>query len=167
MAEPVGFREYVVARHAALLRTAWLLTGDVSRAEDLVQVALMKAWRRWSVLGADPDAYIRKIMVNTRVSWSRRSWNVEKPSGALPERPTEDQADAVEVRDTVMALLASLPRRQRAVVVLRYYEDLSERQVADLLGCSIGTVKSHASRGLAALRLARLPTEATPKATDT
>lgn len=154
MADPEHFREYVVGRYAALVRTAWLLTGDFASAEDLVQVALLKAWRRWSTLRENPDAYVRRILVNTKITWWRRRSAGEEPSAVLPERVSDDQFQTVEARRDVMALLAGLPRQQRAVLVLRYYEDLSEEETAELLGCSVGTVKSHASRGLAALRLA-------------
>jgi RNA polymerase sigma-70 factor (sigma-E family) len=154
MAEPAGFREYVAARYGALVRIAWFLTGDFGAAEDLVQAALMKTWPRWSAIARDdPDAYVRKVMLNTRSTWWRRSWRFEEPHAAVPDLPAPDELLAFERRQELVRLLAKLSSRQRAVVVLRYYEDLSEAQTADVLGCSVGAVKRHAARALAALRL--------------
>lgn len=150
-----GFHEYVVARQDSLLRLAWLLTTDWALAEDLVQVALVKAWRRWHALGSgDPDAYVRRITVNTYATWWRRRWRGEVPSDALPEPLALDPGYAsVEHRDHLARMLATLPRRQRATIALRYYEDLSEQEAAAILGISVGAVKGYANRGLAALRL--------------
>lgn len=149
------FAEFVLAASPALLRTAWMLTGDAGAAEDLLQTALAKAWPRWGRLAAEgnPVAYVRKIMANTQVSWWRRRWTGEIPSHHLPEMATcTDAFAAVDDRDVLRLALRCLPRRQRAVVVLRYYEDLSEEETALALGCSVGTVKSQASKGLARLR---------------
>jgi RNA polymerase sigma-70 factor (sigma-E family) len=150
-----GFRDYVLARQQGLLRAAWMLTGDWGLAEDLVQTALMKAWKRWDVLESeDPDAYVRRILVNTHATWWRRLWRNEIPTAEHPEPVgSMDGQRVVEDRDRLTRMLKALPRRQRAILVLRYFEDLSEQDTATALGCSVGTVKSQASRGLAKLRL--------------
>ncbi|NUR08073.1 MAG: SigE family RNA polymerase sigma factor [Nocardioidaceae bacterium] len=145
----VGFEAFVAARSGALFGTALLLTGDRHLAEDLLRTALAKSWLAWRRITGDPEAYVRRVLVNTYVSMWRRRWNGETPTETLPEEG-RDEAGA-EVRHDLRLALRRLPRRQRAVVVLRYVEDLSERQVAELLGCSVGTVKSQASRALAKL----------------
>jgi RNA polymerase sigma-70 factor (sigma-E family) len=151
-----GFAEYVAARGDSLLRTAWLLTGDHHRAEDLVQTALGKTWPHWSQIvesgEGSYDAYVRRVMMTTYIAWWRRRWNAELPMAQLPERSGEVNQDAVELRRDLLIALSALPRGQRAVVVLRYFEDLTEAQTAEALGCSVGTVKSHSARALAALR---------------
>ncbi len=145
------FEEYVAARGAALWRSAWLLTGDRHRAEDLVQTALMKCWRRWDRIGeGGVEAYVRRTMVTTYTDWWRRRWNGELPTAELPETPDTDRDPGV--RQDVVNALARLPRGQRAVVVLRYFDDLSEAQTAAALGISVGTVKSQTSRALRTLR---------------
>lgn len=152
-----GVREYLLARQQSLVRTAYLLTGDWQQAEDLVQTAMVKVWPRWSrvVAGGDPDAYVRRVLVTTYATWWRRRWRGERPSDRLPERPVDDGAlGAVDDRDALGRLLFELPPRQRAVVVLRFYEDLSEAQAAEVLGCSVGTVKSQTSKALARMRAA-------------
>ncbi|MEU9509747.1 SigE family RNA polymerase sigma factor [Micromonospora sp. NPDC048170] len=153
-----GFREFVEIRYTDLMRTAYLLTGSRHAAEDLVQSALMRVMRRWRQVN-DPVAYVRRIMVNERVSlWHRfgsreflaggtGAWRLHAERGR-----SSDVADEVVVRDEVLTALHSLPPRMRAVLVLRYWEDLPESQIAQTLGCSIGTVKSQASRGIARLR---------------
>jgi len=146
-----SFDAFVLARSRKLLRTAYLLTQDHSLAEDLVQTALAKAWFAWSrIEGGDPEPYVRKIMVNTYSTWWRRRWNGEQPTDELPEQAapagTEEPTD-------IWRALQRLPRRQRAVVVLRFYEDLSEAETARILGCSTGTVKSQISKAFAKLRL--------------
>lgn len=149
-----SFEEYVAARGPALWRSAWLLTGDAHRAEDLVQATLLKCWSRWlrlSTRDGSIDAYVRRVLVTTYTDWWRRRWTGEVPTEELPERSWTDEGLAAERRD-VLAALARLPRAQRAVVVLRYYDDLTEAQTADALGVSVGTVKSHTSRALKALR---------------
>jgi RNA polymerase sigma-70 factor (sigma-E family) len=152
-------------RHSrALLRTAYLLTGDRQLAEDLLQSALARTWTRWSSI-RDPeraDAYVRTAMVNLSISWWRRRWRGEVPTQHLPEVAAADEYAGVDHRDEIGRALAMLTPRQRAVVVLRFYEDLSEVDVAAALGCSVGTVKSTASRALAMLRtaLALPPTHA-------
>ncbi len=155
MDEPDGFREYVSARQRALLRSAWLLTGDWAAAEDIVQVALMKVWPRWSRIAAagNPDGYVRRAVVTTFLSARRRRWTGEYATDALPEHVTPGDAyAAVEHRDQLVRALRQLGRRQRAVLVLRYVEDLTDAQVADLMGCSAATVRSQASRALATIR---------------
>lgn len=144
-----AFEAFVMARGFALVRTAFLLTGDHGRAEDLVQTALGKAWPRWESI-EDHEGYVRKVMVTTYIAWWRRRWNVEYPTGTLPEEPTS--GPNLDLRHDLLKALASLPKGQRAVIVLRFFEDLTESQTADLLGCSLGTVKSQNARALAALR---------------
>jgi RNA polymerase sigma-70 factor (sigma-E family) len=150
----VDFDDFVTARGSALWRSAWLLTGDRQRAEDLVQTALGKAWPHWARVSTSGsfEAYVRKTMFTTYVAWYRRRWNAEVPTGHLPEQSGHDDAEQVAYQRDIAAALAQLPRGQRAVVVLRYFEDLTEAQTADVLGCSVGTVKSQTSRALAALR---------------
>lgn len=151
-----AFEEYVAARSPALWRSAWLLTGDRHRAEDLVQTALMKSWRRWHRI-KDPaavDAYVRRAMVTTYTDWWRRRWNGELPTADLPDEVVEPPDPGV--RRDVLAALADLPRGQRAVIVLRYFDDLTEAQTAATLGVSVGTVKSQTARALRALRTSGL-----------
>ncbi|SQD99828.1 MULTISPECIES: SigE family RNA polymerase sigma factor [unclassified Parafrankia] len=151
------FRAYFAARLPALLRLAYLLTGDAAEAEDLAQTALARtfvAWRKVRVCDS-PDAYVRRILVNAHRRRFRGRRVVETLMPTVPDRLVGGSAGelaAVEDRAGLAAALAALPTRQRAVVVLRYCEDLSEARVAEILGCSVGTVKTHASRGLARLR---------------
>jgi RNA polymerase sigma-70 factor (sigma-E family) len=161
MAEPDGFRDYVAARQRGLLRAAWLLTGDWHSAEDLVQAALVRVWPRWArvAAGGDPDAYVRRVLVNVYLSARRRRWHGEYATGELPDGPTgADEFASVDLRDAVGRALSGLGRRQRAVLVLRYFDDLSEAQVAAAMGCSIGTVKSQSAKALAKLRATLAPT---------
>ena len=158
--EPDGFREYVTGRQSALLATAYVLTGSRPAAEDLVQTALAKVWPHWTRItaGGDPDAYVRKTLLNSFLSLRGRrkydevpldgtTWPVQ--SEDLPARSALAQ---VVDRSVVVQLVGRLPRRQRAVVVLRYFSDLSEAEIATALGCSPGTVKSHHAKALATLR---------------
>lgn len=150
-----AFRGFVVARQHALLRTAYLLTGDQGLAEDLVQTALEKTLRRWSGAGepASLEAYVRRVMYREQVSHWRRRRLVEVAAPELPEwRLDSSPSDAVEDHLVLQRALLHVGRQQRTVLVLRYFEDLSEQQVADVLGLSLGTVKSQAHRGLARLR---------------
>jgi RNA polymerase sigma-70 factor (sigma-E family) len=151
-----SFDGFVAARGADLLRTAWLLTGDHQRAEDLVQTALGKTWPHWSQIAREGagsyDAYVRRVMMTTYIAWWRRRWNGEYPTEVLPERAAPHRDDITELRRDLLTALAALPRGQRAVVVLRYFEDLTEAQTAELLECSVGTVKSQSARALATLR---------------
>lgn len=150
-----AFAEFVAARSGALHRAAYLIVGDVGLAQDLVQEALTKTYVAWPRL-RDPgnaEAYTRKAITTTAISWFRRkSWYGERPAEVVPDRADAGHADAVAVRTTLMQALAQLPPRQRAVVVLRYYEDLTEAQTAAMLGCAVGTVKSQASAALSKLR---------------
>lgn len=154
-AEASDFAQYVEAREAALRRTAWLLTGDWALAEDLVQTALARAWPRWERINRrdDPEVYVRRVMVNTWRTWSRRRWRGEKASLSVPDAPAAgDVAAQVAMRMALRDALAALTSRQRAVLVLRVYDDLPEAQVADMLNCPVGTVKSLLSRALTRLR---------------
>jgi len=148
------FEAFVAARSTALWRSAYLLTGDPHRAEDLLQTALVKAWRNWHKITHRQavESYVRAAMVSTYTDWWRRRWNGEIATGELPETAAPSETARVEVRRDVLAALALLSRGQRAVVVLRYFDDLTEAQTAAVLGVSVGTVKSQAARALAALR---------------
>ncbi|ANH39970.1 RNA polymerase sigma-E factor [Nocardioides dokdonensis FR1436] len=153
---PDTFTAYVVARRPALLRTAYLLTGDLHDAEDLVQLALAKVVPRWGRIDGDPEPYVRRVLVHENISrWRRRRWR-EQSAEVLPEAtagPSRiDHEDVWLLRDA----LATLTPKQRAVVVLRYLDDLSEQQTADALGVSRGTVKSQTHAALVRLR-ERLP----------
>jgi RNA polymerase sigma-70 factor (sigma-E family) len=152
------FREFVEARYVELLRIAYLLTGSPHEAEDLLQSALVKVMRRWRRVD-DPMAYLRRAMINQHISVWRRLRQREVVVDLVPERATTDVADQVAQRQSLYAAMRSLPPRMRAVVVLRYVADLPEAEVATLLGCSPGTVKALASRGLARLRAALDPVE--------
>ena len=150
----VGFEDFVAARSTALLRTAYLLTRDHALAEDLLQTALAKAWFSWDRIDGTPEPYVRKILVNTYTSWWRRKWNGEHPTEDLPETSSaSDATDQAGSSHDLWQALGRLPKRQRAVVVLRYFEDQSEAETARLLDCSVGTVKSQASKALAKLRI--------------
>ncbi len=150
VAARVGFADFVLHRSGALLRTAYLLTHDRQLAEDLLQTALAKAWRHWSGIEGNPEAYVRKILVNTYSTWWRRRWNGESPTDELPEPVTiQDDGSLSDLRTA----LGRLPKRQRAVVVLRFFEDLTELETARVLSCSVGTVKSQTSKALAKLRV--------------
>ena len=148
------FAAYVEERSPRLLRTAYLLCRDWALAEDLLQTALVKVWRAWRRVSGDPDPYVYRVLVNTHASWWRRRWRSEIPTDSPPE--LADPVDATQVADDRSAILAALGRltdRQRAVLILRYFEDLTEQQVAKILGCSVGTVKSQSSKALAKLRI--------------
>ena len=154
-AETSDFAQFVEAREQALRRTAWLLTGDWGLAEDLVQTALARAWPRWDRISRldAPEAYVRRVLVNTWRTWSRRRWRGEKASSTVPGAPAAgDVAAQVAMRVALRDALATLTGRQRVVLVLRVYDDLPEAQVADMLNCPAGTVKSLLSRALARLR---------------
>lgn len=148
------FREFVAARSPALLRTAYLLTGDWATAEDLLQTALTKIFLAWKRLGEIEavEPYARRVLVNTSISWWRRRWHGERPTEVLPERAAPDRVDEQLERDALWRHVKALPARQRAVLVLRFYEDLSEAQTAATLNISTGTVKSQTSRALNTLR---------------
>ncbi|SBT53050.1 SigE family RNA polymerase sigma factor [Micromonospora auratinigra] len=148
------FRLFVQRQWGPLLRTAYLLTGDRGTAEDLTQSALEKTHRHWArILRRDaPEVYVRRVMVNTAISWRRRRRLPEVPLLPSDSAPARDAYAQVEERQLLLAALRRLPRRTQAVLVLRYFEDLSEADTARVLGCSVGSVKSQASRGLARLR---------------
>ncbi len=149
------FAQFVAARQRSLQRTAWLITGDYGQAEDLVQTALAKAWPRWDRIRRrdDPEIYVRRVMLNTWLTWRRRRWRGEKATEALPETAGPgDLAGDVAVRVAVQRALGSLTDRQRTVIVLRVFDDLTEPQVAQVLDCAVGTVKATAAHALAKLR---------------
>ena len=149
-----GFEEFVAARRPALLRTAYLLTASHADAEDLVQTALINCVAVWKRIADRPEPYVRRVLARESVSrWRRRRWR-ETSVGAVPEGSTQEQD--VAGRLALREALGALPPRQRAVIVLRYYEDLTERDTASVLGIAVGTVKSQAREGLARLRQ-RLP----------
>lgn len=147
----VEFEDFVAARYDSLRRTAYLLTQDAALAEDLVQTVLAKCWLSWGRI-KDPGAYVHRTLVNTYIAWWRRRWNNEHPTEELPESAHPGE-DSLEDRADLGHALRRLPRKMRAVVVLRFYEDLSEAETAHLLNCSVGTVKSQTSRALAKLRI--------------
>jgi RNA polymerase sigma-70 factor (sigma-E family) len=153
-----AFSEFVVGRYGSLVRSAFLLTGDRGHAEDLVQVSLLRTFRAWGRLHApdSAEAYARTTMIRLASRWRSRRWTDEVASAAVPDRDTPDHADDVDEAVRVRAALLALPWSQRAVLVLRYFDDLPESEVAALLNCRVGTVKSRTSRGLAALRDANL-----------
>jgi RNA polymerase sigma-70 factor (sigma-E family) len=148
------FASFYLAARPTLLRTTYAVTGDRQLAEDAVQVAFAKAYASWARVhrASDPTAYVRRIAINAAIGHHRRaSFRRETPVDRLPDRTADAGPDLLE-RDEVWRAVRALPPRQRAVVVLRYYEDLSERQIADALGCRPGTVKSQAAAALATLR---------------
>lgn len=140
-------------RSPTLLRFGWLLTGQWDAAEDLVQMALVKTWGRWDrILDQDPVAYVRRTMVNTHISANRRHRVREVLGSQRPESPSGEPFTEIDARLVVLGVLAALPPRQRAIVALRYYEDLSEADTATIMSCSVGTVKSQSSKALNKLR---------------
>jgi RNA polymerase sigma-70 factor (sigma-E family) len=156
MGTDADFTEFVGARWASLYRLAYLLAGSPTGAEDLLQTTLEKAYVRWGRIRQMefPEAYVRKMLATTAASSGRRAWLGERPSAELPE--SRDSTDEMPVLDRALLwpIVCALPARQRAVIVLRYYEDLTEAQIADVLGCAPGTVKSQASAAMTALRRA-------------
>jgi RNA polymerase sigma-70 factor (sigma-E family) len=152
--EYAEFRDYVAARNGPLLRMANLLTGNRADAEDLVQAALAKTYLNWHRIQdrAAIDGYVHRAMVNTHISWWRRRRVQEYPTDDIPEQAVDDCTGDSELQDAVRRALGRLPRRMRAALVLRYFEDMTEPEVADVLGVSVGTVKSTVSRAVAKLR---------------
>ncbi|GAA5039986.1 hypothetical protein GCM10023317_96340 [Actinopolymorpha pittospori] len=149
------FDDFVASRWPALLGYARLLTGgDRHRAEDLLQEALVKLWFAWPRVSAEmPEAYVRRVLARAAARSAKRRWWGERPTEQLPEPPAvDDLTGTVDERTRLESALARLPVRQRAAVVLRYYCDLSDNQVADVLDCPVGTASSLASRGVAKLR---------------
>ena len=149
---PAGFVDFVVARGPALHRTAVLLTRDEQAAEDLVQIALAKAWQSWARIDGNYEAYVRRILINEFASTWRRRWRTEVPTADLPELARVNDDD-LSTRQVLLAALATLPPRQRAVVVLRFFHDYTEAATAEAMGTSVGTVKSQTFKALAALRV--------------
>jgi RNA polymerase sigma factor (sigma-70 family) len=170
---PEGFVDFVVSRGPALHRTAVLLTRQEQSAQDLVQIALAKAWRSWGRIDGNHEAYVRRIIVNEFASSWRRRWRGEVSTADLPEPSRDnhgryvdhggqggrgvhgdgDHGDAVSTRQSLLAALATLPPRQRAVVVLRFFHDYTEAATAEAMGTSVGTVKSQTFKALASLRI--------------
>jgi RNA polymerase sigma-70 factor (sigma-E family) len=149
-----AFSEFVEMRSASLFRTAYLMVGDHQLAQDLLQEALVKTLIAWPRLRdrANVEAYTRRVVVTTSISWRRRRSFHEMPSDRLPEKSGADAAEAVLTHDALMAALLTVPPRQRAAIVLRYYHDLTEAETADLMDCSVGAVKSQVAAGLKRLR---------------
>jgi RNA polymerase sigma-70 factor (ECF subfamily) len=151
--DEAGFRAFVEANGATLLHAARLLTGDHHRGEDLVQTALTKVYLKWGRIDA-PLPYARRALVNAHIDQTRRKWWGERPTEFLPETPAPDvDAIASDLRDELRRMLTGLSPRERAVVVMRYYCDLSEQDTAATLGIPVGTVKSSCARALARLRV--------------
>ena len=149
------FSAYVRARQKAFARFAYLLTGDPHSAEDLVQSALAKVYARWDHISTvvAPEAYVRMVLVNEHTTWWRRTWRHRERTDSELIRVIDPPAATTSGHDSELwAHVRSLPGQQRAAVVLRYYEDLTEAQTAEILGCSVGTVKSHTSRAIRTLR---------------
>ena len=150
MSDRLGFDRFVAEKGPSLWRSAWYLTGDAHKAEDLVQTALSRVYTRYDAVPTDEqfEAYVRTTMYRVHCSWWRRRWNDERPTEHLPEGSGEAATSDIDLRRA----LAALPKTQRAVLVLRFFEDRSVDEVARILGISPGTVKTHTSRGCAALR---------------
>lgn len=153
-----SFEEFVASEGPGFRRLAYLLCGDVHRAEDLTQTALAKVYRHWSRVAAmeHPTAYANRVLVREATSWRRRKASTEVVTDnltTLDARASQpDHADAIAEADATWQLLATLPPKQRAALVLRYYQDMSDDQIAETLGCSASTVRSNAARAFAALR---------------
>jgi RNA polymerase sigma-70 factor (sigma-E family) len=150
-----GFVEFVSARWSRLFRLAYLLTGDRTNAEDLLQSAMERTYARWGRVSRmdAPEAYVRKLMTNVVISARRRpSWRHEWLRDDFPERPLPSPDSDVVDHAVLWPLVCALPERQRAVIVLRFYEDLSEADTADVLGCAVGTIKSQSHVAMRALR---------------
>ncbi|MFG1705817.1 SigE family RNA polymerase sigma factor [Nonomuraea sp. M3C6] len=150
MADRAIFQDFVVARSDRLLRTAYLLTRDWGTAEDLLQESLAKAWFAWPGI-EEPEAYVRRVLVTTYTSWWRRRWRRELPSDHLPDPGAHDAVGGEG--EELWQAVGRLPAKQRAVIVLRFYEDLPVTEVARLLDCQEGTVKSQTAKALAKLRV--------------
>ena len=151
--DEAAFEDFVHLASSRLFHTAFLLTRDRGQAEDLLQTALVKTWTAWSRIEGDPALYLRSVMVNTHATWWRRKWRGERSVDELPEPPPSPSGASREETLDLWAAVGRLPHRQRAVVVLRYYDDLSEADTARVLGVSTGTVKSQLSKALARLRI--------------
>ncbi|MBA2559462.1 MAG: SigE family RNA polymerase sigma factor [Propionibacteriales bacterium] len=149
-----AFSALVAARSPALLRTAYVIVGDRQLAQDLLQEALVKAYVAWPRLRetTKAEAYVRRTIVTTAISWRRRRSFHERPVDPLPDAKSPDQTDRLAIQDDLWEHVRALPTRQRAALVLRYYEDLTEAETAELMGCSVGTVKSQVAAALGKLR---------------
>lgn len=152
--EVMAFTEFMSVSSASLFRTAFLIVGDHQLAQDLLQESLIKTYIAWPRLRdvSKAEAYTRKTIVTTAISWRRRRSFHERPTDRLPDTAVPDPGEAVTTHASIVVQLRTLPPRQRAAIVLRYYEDLSETQTAEVMGCSVGAVKSHVSTGLGRLR---------------
>ncbi len=146
------FDEFVLARSSALHRTAVLLTGEPHTAHDLLQEALLKAWRSWHRITEQPEGYVRTILLREYLTGRRRRWHGEVPTETIPEHPSRPDTE-VEIQLALGDAIRELSPQQRAVIVLRYFHDLTEADTARTLGISVGSAKSHHSRALAALRI--------------
>ncbi|WP_030165681.1 SigE family RNA polymerase sigma factor [Spirillospora albida] len=145
------FTQFVAARSARLIRTAYVLAGDQHAAEDLLQTALTRTAARWRHVRGDPEAYVRRVMYNEQISrWRRRGR--ESAMADVPDLAVADRSGEVDLRLALQRALLALPPRKRAVLVLRYFEDLPEKEVALILGCSVGTVRSQTHKALTRLR---------------
>jgi len=157
--QPVGFEDFVGRRYAELVRFGALLTGDPRLGEDLAQeglIAAHRAWNRLDVPDGRPEAYVRQVMVRAAARARRRLWRGEVPTGELPEVPGQDFAAKSDLTVHVLAALRRLPADQRVVIVMRFWADASEAEVAQALGVPVGTVKSRTSRALTTLRTSDL-----------
>lgn len=160
MEDPAGFHDYVAGNRDRLVRFGCLLCGSRTSAEDLVQEALVRVWLRWDrvVGGGSVDAYVHKVMVSTHLTWRRRLWRCEEPTDLASGNPVPVEAHAADSlavwdsRDALAAALRRLPPRQRAVLVLRFFLDLSEADTATAMSCTRGTVKSQTHKALRTLR---------------
>jgi len=161
------FEEFMTSRWPGLVRLAFGLTGDRWLAEDLAQTALASAYASWWRVrkADDPDAYVRRILINASRSRWRRHRVAEQPAATAPEAAVADPTTSVDDRSVLLGALQQLPQRQRAVVVLRYWEDLTDAQTGALLGCSASTVRSQAARALAKLRASGALADAGPDGT--
>lgn len=156
-----GFDRFMAERYSALVRTAFLLTADRGHAEDLAQASLIRTYLAWDRLRdpANAERYTRTVMARLAIRWGRRRWRGERPAPPVEPEPGDDPNTAIDNADLVLRCLATLPPPQRAVLVLRYFEQRSEAEIAAILRCSPGTVKSRTARALAALRAAGVPTD--------
>lgn len=163
-----AFDAFAAARSASLFRTSLLMVGDYHLAQDLLQESLVKTYVAWPRLRdvGNAEAYARRVIVTTSISWRRRRSFHERPVDALPDGVVTDLADLIASHTDLWVQLHALPPRQRAAVVLRHCEDLSEAQTSELMGCSVGSVKRHTSHGLAKLRLQMGPQLALPATSD-
>jgi RNA polymerase sigma-70 factor (sigma-E family) len=150
-----AFTAFVQSRGTALARSAYLVVGDAVRAEDVLQSAFAETFLRWDTLRRPEaaEAYVRRVIVTTNAAWWRRRSSGETPQAVLPDQVLPDAAPGVVEREVVLDALRQLSSRQRAVIVLRYFDDLTESETAGILGCSVGSVKRHTSRAFARLRV--------------